>query len=183
MVLGVVACSLVFAKAGQAQRSRAELPPVVTAMGLDLALPVLEGLRFELAPAARDAFQAYDFRWRNTRGAFELRVELLPERGDTTLAPHVRAGARVLHNARNDEGDFVGRFRGGTDDLERLGAEWAYFWDYAPKSELGAWRRCYQASYYRAGRGLVTMWLLYDDPDYLHSDWVYVLPFVEARAQ
>jgi len=166
-----------FVQASLAQRSRAELPAVVKLVGLDLALPVLEGLHFD--PTGGSGHQPYDFGWQHQRGKFSLLYEVIPQRGDTMLAPHARAGVRVVHNARNSEGDFIGRFRGGSEDLRRLGADWAYFWDYAPKAALGEWRRCYQASYYRAGQGMVNAFLLYNDEEYLHSDWVYVLPFIE----
>ena len=99
----------------------------------------------------------------------------------------MRAGALVTHLADNGARAAGGpelrperavmRWRAGTDDLERLGAEWAYFWDFAPKPSVSPRRRCYRVSYYAAGRGLVHVSLFYDDPDLLHSDWVYVLPF------
>lgn len=178
-LLLLTAILLVLAKAGWTQRSLAELPALASEMQLDLVLRSLDDLEFDSTGGL--GHQPYHLAWRHRRGHFELRYELLPENRTTTLAPHVLAGARATHNAANAAEDFIGRFRGGTEDLQRLGATWAYFWDYTPQPSIGAWRRCYQASYYRPGRGLVTAWLLYNDPKYLHSDWVYVLPFREAQ--
>lgn len=165
------------AGAALAQRSNAELPRVARA--LTLALPSLDGIRFDTAGTEGDAYEAYDLSWAHRR--FELRARIVPPGTPDALAPAIGAGATATHCASNggvdEREDFVVRWRGGREDLDRLNAEWAYFFDYAPKPAFSGRRRCYQASYYREDAGLVHVWLLYDDPGLLHSDWAYVLPF------
>ncbi len=158
-----------------AQASVAELPALARKMGLTFALPRLDELRFDTLSTSD--FQPYDFSWSHRGGKFVLRYQVLPHGSAEALNPAIAAAARVVHCAKNEEENFIGRFRGGSDDLARLGAEWAYFWDYAPKSQLGHWRRCYQASYFVEGKGLVHAWLLYNDEELFHSEWVYVVPF------
>lgn len=158
-----------------AQSAAVRLPDV--ARGLDPTPPSLERLRFDTSGSPADAYQGFDFTWRHPD--FELRVRVMPPE----TPPGVSAGATAVHCARNDDGDdlahHVVRWRGGREDLERLNAEWVYFFDYTPKEAFSGRRRCYQASYYRDGAGLVHVWLLYDDPEYLHSDWAYALPFAD----
>ena len=175
-----VALALPLAGRLRAQVSEADLPRAARA--LTLALPSLERLRFDTSGAGAGAYQAYDLAWRHPD--FALRVRVLPIGDPAAAAPSVSVGATATHCARNDDGgddaaDYVGRWRAGTEDLARLNAEWAYFFDYAPKTAFSHRRRCYQASYYREDAGLVHAWLLYDDPDYLHSDWAYALPFAD----
>ena len=145
---------------------------------LEATPPGLERLRLDTSGSAPGAHQAYDFAWRHPR--FELRCRVLP--ADTP--PGVSAGATAVHCARNDDGEELAhhmvRWRGGREDLERLRADWVYFFDYTPKAAFGERRRCYQTSYYREGVGLVHTWLLYDDAEFLHSDWAYALPFADA---
>ena len=176
----LIALIVLYAAAGQvlAQASLSQLPASAKTAELTFSLPDIEALRYD--STYRDGFQPTDLRWRHRGGDFELLARVIPETADASLAPHVLAGATVVHCSSNAEEDYVGRFRGGTEDLRRLNADWAYFWDYAPKPDFSPRRRCYQASYYRPGRGLVHVWLLYDDPAYLHSDWVYVLPFGDS---
>ena len=168
------------AKPVLAQASLRELPAAARAAGLTFALPRIDELRFDTAGSGANAHVAYDLAWRHRRGAFELLARVVPAGSPSALHPGVSTGALVTHCQRNDPDEseaFVARWRAGTEDLARLGAEWAVFHAYAPKPSFSQRRRCYQASYYRAGRGLVHVWLLYDDPALLHSDWVYVLPF------
>ena len=166
--------------AAPAQESTAELPAV--ARGLTLALPSLDRLRFDTSGAGDEPYQDYQLAWRHPD--FELRALVLPPGAPAALAPAVNAGATATHCASNVEGEglahYVMRWRAGTEDLARLNAEWAYFFDYTPKADFGQRRRCYQVSYYREDAGLVHAWLLYDDPAYRHSAWAYALPFADA---
>ena len=172
-----LATPLALAAPLMAQVSDDALP--AAARALTLALPSLERLRFDTSGSPPGAHQAYDLAWRHP--AFTLRARVSPAGDPAAHAPAVSAGATATHCARNGDGDeaedYVGRWRAGAEDLARLNAEWAYFFDYAPKPAFSRRRRCYQASYYREGVGLVHAWLLYDDPEYLHSEWAYALPF------
>ena len=160
---------------GITQTSLLDLPRKARDMGLTFLLPRIDKLTFDTTQ--RGEFQSVDFSWRHTRGDFELRYRLFPDGLPETINPAVSSAALVVHCARNSAEDFVGRFRGGDDDLKRLGAEWVYFWDYAPKPSFSHYRRCYQASFYLSGRGLVHAWLLYNDADLMHSNWVYSVSF------
>lgn len=159
----------------QAQASLKELPAKAREMGLTFMLPRIDELVFD--SSATGDFQPVDFSWRHRKGKYELRYRLFPEGATETIRPEIASAALVVHCARNAEDDFIGRFRGGTDDMKRLGADWVYFWDYAPKSIFSGYQRCYQASFYLEGRGLVVAWLLYNDAELMGSDWIYSVSF------
>ena len=170
-----------------AQTSVAELPHVARAMGLTLAVPSLEGLRFDTARVSLNRTDLH-MRWRHPGERVEVYVELRPEpdRGPG-LFPHVLAGAAVTNAAVNGGGgddpgvEFIARYTAGDEDLERLGADWACFYAFTPKPEFSARRYGYQASYYRAGAGLVQLWVLADRRESIRGDWAYVLPFVQRE--
>lgn len=164
-----------------AQRSDAELPFVARTMGLTLDLPSLDGLRYDTL-ATGEGYGRQHLRWTGDRGRFELRYSFEPDSLGQAM-PHVLAGlrlAQLMHHEEDGLEDYVGRWRGGREDLDRLGADWVYFFDFRPTGQVGEWQRAYLAAYYREGVGSVYALLLYNDPAYLHSDWVYVLPFAKA---
>ncbi len=162
-----------------AQATERELPQRARAMQLGLALPSIDDVRFDTA-AVGEGQGAYDMRWRERHGRFELRFRMVPDSALGRATPNVVSGSLATHLARNTEEDIVGRFRPGTEDLDRLGADWAYFWDYVPKRDwANGYAHCYQVSYFREGLGLVHGWLLYDATELRESPWVYALPFSE----
>ena len=175
----LIGCLAIASSQVNAQAAAADLPYKARQMALEFALSKIDELAFDTV--VLDDFVPIDLSWSHRRGKFELLYRLIPDSSVHTTRPAITAGALAVHCTDNTSEDFVGRWRAGSEDLDRLGAEWAYFWDYAPKQEFSSRRRCYQASYYASGRGLVHAWLLYDDPEFLHSDWVYVLPFSSSE--
>lgn len=165
-----------------AQESDAELPRRAREMGLTLALPSLERLRFDTGLHSRNR-QRVDMKWLGrARRGFEIYVSLVPEDG-RPLFPNVLGGAAATNAARNsgEEEDFVALYRAGDEDLRRLNADWAAFWAFTPKVELSPRRYGYQVTYYKQGRGLVHVWVLADERDVVRGDWAYVLPFAVAK--
>lgn len=161
-----------------AQESAAELPARARDMGLTLALPSLEKLRFDTSLHSRNR-QRVDMGWLGrAHRNFEIYVSLVPEDG-SPLFPNILGGAAATNAARNsdEEEDFMALYRAGDEDLRRLNADWAAFWAFTPKEELSRRRYGYQATYYKQGRGLVHVWVLADDREVVNGDWAYVLPF------
>lgn len=175
LVLGSTAVS--------AQTSNAELPALARRMDLSLALPTLDELTFDTTEAKR-LRQPTHLRWRH-RGAeaFEIYVQLLPERAARPLMPHVLSGAALTDCARNSEqaADFIARYRAGDEELERLGADWASIWAFRPKPEFSGREHALQVSYYREGSGVVNLWLLSDDRELMNGAWPYLLPFAAGE--
>ena len=166
--------------ATSAQTSVGELPVRAREMGLDLALPTLEKLRFDTGVHSRNRTRV-DMKWLGRgRPDFEIYVALVPEEG-RPLFPNVLGGTAATNAASNseEEGDFMALYRAGDEDLRRLNADWAAFWAFTPKPELSGRAYGYQASYYKEGRGLVHVWVMSDDRDVINGDWPYVLPFAE----
>ena len=162
-----------------AQVSAAELPARARAMGLTLALPSLEDLRFDTT-VRRLHRSDFHLHWRHRGPGFEIYATLVPEAaGASPMFPNVLGGAAVTNVAVNapEEEHFVALYRAGDDDLERLNADWAAFWAFTPQPELSGRDYGYQATYYKEGRGLVHLYVFADDRAVVNGDWAYVLPF------
>ena len=167
------------APAALAQASAAELPARAREMGLTLALPSLDDLRFDTTQR-RVHRSDFDLRWRHRSPKFEIYATLVPEvAGGPPTFPNVLGGAAVTNVAVNapEEEHFVALYRAGDDDLARLGADWAAFWAFTPQPQLSSRDYGYQATYYKEGRGLVHLYVFADDREVVNGDWAYVLPF------
>ena len=161
-----------------AQVSDAELPLRARALGLTLALPTLERLRFDTGVHSRNRTRV-DMKWLGRgREKFEIYVALVPEEG-RPLFPNVLGGTAATNAAStsDEEEHFVALYTAGDEDLRRLNADWAAFWAFTPKPELSPRKYGYQVTYYKAGRGLVHLWVLADERAVVTGDWAYVLPF------
>ena len=162
-----------------AQASPSELPVRARDMGLTLALPSLDGLRFDTV-ARRVHRCDFDLLWRHRGPRFEIYATLVPEAPDgPPLFPNILGGAAVTNVAVNapEEEHFVARYRAGDEDLRRLGADWAAFWAFTPQPGLSDRDYGYQATYYKEGRGLVHLYVFADDRELVDGAWAYVLPF------
>lgn len=162
-----------------AQASDAELPFMARQMGLGLAVPSLENLRFD---TTRVSFNRCDLRmrWFNRREGFEVYAQLVPEPDNGSgLYPHILGGTAIVNAALNSPEDqhFIARYRAGDDDLARLNADWATFWAFTPKPEFSGRKYGYQATYHKEGQGVVHVWVLADKREVVNGEWAYVLPF------
>ena len=161
------------------QVSLREMPLKARQAGLTFALPDIEGTRYDTSEWG--AARSYDMLWRDRRGEFEVRAKVEPY--SASMNPAVLSGILATNYQDNTGEDFVAVYSGGSEELDRLRADWLYFWDYAPKEEFSTRKRCHQASYYRRDAGLVHLWMCYDDSELIHSNWMYILPFATDRGE
>lgn len=163
----ILALSMLFT--GVPVRAQLRLSPdfvrLLETSGLDFFQP-LDGRYTSQAYLKNDLLSA-DFIIRSRREKLEIRYNVFPDDpySDSDDLPHIRAVQMATHLASNDDDSIITALALEDHDLgeERFNADWGKLFYFRPKSGFSIREHCQMLVLYKAGRGTVFVFYLFDE--------------------
>ena len=175
---------LVFGMMGHCPPSRAQepLPGHVRAfldtLGAELLFPLDGG--YKAVPLPRSpGFYPVHYLLRSTSEKLDIRYSFQPDTS-TQTPPHLEARRLALHLCSNDENAMI--TARDLTDLEReelFNADWGKVHLFPPKQEFGDGAPfCQMLSIYKKGRGMVHLFIMFEEPSPLLENRLYLVRFL-----
>ncbi len=152
---------------------------LVDSLGMEFHLPVDGGYKQRPIPKSESEYQIL---LRSKQEKMEIRYRLEPELEGAPTAdkPQLMASRLALHLCKNSPDAFITGH--GFDDFDSrmdFGADWAKLFTFPPKTSFGNYEYCRMLALYKAGRGMIYVFFLFDDPPDLLEYRLYAAQFLK----
>ena len=152
---------------------------LLEATGLEFFQP-LEG-RYAVQPYLKNEFLSADFIMRSKREKLEIRFNVFPEDPAAPVSdfPHIRGIQMASHLASNDDESVITAISLSDWDLgeERFNADWGKLFYFRPKIGFSTRSHCQMLVLYKAGKGTVFVFYLFDEASEALDNRLFSLAF------
>lgn len=146
-------------------------------VGAEMLIPLDGGYKGE--EGEKNPYCSWDYALRSRLERLEIRYVVRPDTADSRRSPAIDAHRMALNLCSNDE-DAVMTARNLTEEelYDLYNADWGRVYNFPPKLFFSASRYCQMLAMYKAGRGLIFVFLLFDEPTPEIEHRLYAMRFL-----